>query len=152
MFKAATQFSVFLVNKPGILSRVCDELANHKINVVALTLMDSVEHGVFRFVAEDVARARLALKTLNIPTTETEVLVVEMPNRPGAMADICSRLNSNHISIKYAYVTSGAAGGRTLGIFKVDNLRKALRLLDSRKPGRRERLVVTKVNRGVRAY
>ena len=139
MLKPAIQFSVFLVNKPGILSRVCDELAGHKINVIALTLMDSVEHGVFRFVAEDVAKARLALASLNIPTTETEVLMAEMPNRPGAMADLCSRLNSQHISIKDAYVTSGAPGGRTLGIFKVDNLKKALKVAEPRKPQRKEK-------------
>ena len=70
---------------------------------------------------------------------ETEVLMAEMPNRPGAMADLCARLNSQHISIKYAYVTSGAPGGRTLGIFKVDNLKKALRVAEPRKPHRKER-------------
>lgn len=144
MYCATTQFSVFLVNKPGILSQVCDELARKKINVVALTLMDSVEHGVFRLVAENVEKTRAALKGLNLPTTETEVLTVEMPNRPGAMAELCSRLNSNHISIKYAYVTSGAAGGRTLGIFKVDNIKKALKVAGPRQPGRRDKFLVRK--------
>lgn len=149
MFQAVTQFSVFLVNKPGILSRVCDELASHKVNLVALTLMDSVEHGVFRLVAQDVVKARSVLKSLNIPTTETEVLLVEMPNRPGALAEICSRLNSHHVSIKYAYVTSGAPGGRTIGIFKVDNLKKAMKLGDVRRPERRDRLTV-RASRAVR--
>ncbi len=144
MVKSTQQFSMFLVNKPGILTRVCDALAEEKINVVALTLMDSVEHGVFRLVAEDVDQARAALRKLNIPMAETEVLVVEMPNRPGAMADLCSRLNGEHISIKYAYVTSGAPGGRTLGIFKVNNLKKALRVVGTRKPRRKEKPVVRK--------
>lgn len=139
MFKAVTQFSIFLVNKPGILSRVCDELASNKINLVALTLMDSVEHGVFRFVATDPAKARVVLKALNIPMTESEVLSAEMPNRPGAMADLCARLNGNHISIRYAYITSGASGGRTTGIFKVDNMQKALRLASGKALARKER-------------
>lgn len=147
MLKAVTQFSVFLINKPGILSRVCDELASKKVNVIALTLMDSVEHGVFRLVAEDASRAREVLKSLNLPTTETEVVAAEMPNRPGAMADVCGTLNSEHISIKYAYVTSGAAGGRTLGIFKVDNLQKALKVLVPRKTLRKEKRPV-RVNPG----
>ncbi len=146
MVKPVKQFSVFLVNKPGILSQVCDELARKKVNVSALTLMDSVEHGVFRLVAEDEGQARAALSRLNIPTTETDVLSVEMPNRPGSMADVCSKLNAQHISIKYAYVTSGAPGGRTVGIFKVDNIKKALKVLSDRKPGRKEKLVV-KMNR-----
>jgi len=142
MSRSVTQFSVFLVNKPGILSRVCDELADKKVNLTALTLMDSVEHGVFRFVATDEERARLVLKALNLPMTETQVLAAEMPNRPGAMADLCARLNSRHISIKYAYVTSGAAGGRTTGIFKVDNLPKALKVSEKKSSGRKETKVV----------
>jgi hypothetical protein len=142
MSRSVTQFSVFLVNKPGILSRVCDELADKKVNLTALTLMDSVEHGVFRFVATDEERARLVLKALNLPMTETQVLAAEMPNRPGAMADLCARLNSRHISIKYAYVTSGAAGGRTTDIFKVDNLPKALKVSEKKSSGRKETKVV----------
>ena len=142
MLQAVTQFSVFLVNKPGILSQVCQALADKKINVVALTLMDSVEHGVFRLVAEDAVKARSVLRSLNLPTTETEVLAAEMPNRPGAMADLCGRLNGEHISIKYAYVTSGAVGGRTIGIFKVDNLQKALKVAAPKKATRRENQVV----------
>lgn len=141
MFKSVTQFSVFLVNKPGILSMVCDELAANRVNLVAVTLMDSVEHGVFRLVASEPERARAVLKTLNLPMTESEVLSAEMPNRPGAMADLCARLNSNHISIRYAYVTSGAAGGRTTGIFKVDNIQKALKVGDSKASARREKRV-----------
>ncbi len=144
MVRSTTQFSVFLVNKPGILSRVCDALAEKKINLVALTLMDSVEHGVFRLVAENVDKARAALTELNIPMTETEVLVAEMPNRPGAMADLCARLNSDHVSIKYAYVTSGTPGGRTVGIFKVNNLKRALAIADKRRPRRKEKKVARK--------
>lgn len=151
MFQPITQFSVFLINKPGILSRVCDTLAASKINLVALTLMDSVEHGVFRFVASDAERARNVIKSLGLTMTETEVLRAEMPNRPGALADLCAKLNTNHISIKYAYVTSGAAGGRTTGIFKVDNIQKALRLSPTNSwPKRKEKRVV-KQNRAIRS-
>ncbi len=147
MFKIITQFSVFLVNKPGILSHVCDELASSKINIIALTLMDSVEHGVFRLVPMDVEKTRKVLKALNVPTTETEVLAADMPNRPGAMAALCAKLNSRHVSIKYAYVTSGSTGGRTIGIFKVDNIKKAIKVVGDRNAGRRERKV-TRVARG----
>jgi hypothetical protein len=45
-----TQFSVFMVNKPGVLSQILNELAAAKINIVAMTMMDSVEHGVMRLV------------------------------------------------------------------------------------------------------
>lgn len=143
MFKPVTQFSIFLINKPAILSKVCEALAEKKINLRAITLMDSVEHGVFRIVPESVEKCRDVLKQLDLPMTETEVLSAEMPNEPGALAGLCSRLNQERISIKYAYVTSGAAGGKTTGIFKVNDARKALTLKARGKgKGRKEKKVV----------
>lgn len=130
--RVATQFSVFLVDKPGVLVQVTDKLAQAKVNISALTLMDSVEHGVFRFVCDDAERARAALRALNIPMTESEILMVELPNRPGAMADLCAKFGAEHISIKYAYLTAGAPGGRTLGVFKVSDVKRALKVAESR--------------------
>ena len=74
MIQVHTQFSVFLVNKPGVLAQVTRALADSKVNLVAMTLVDSQEHGVLRFVAEDPAKAREVVKKLNHPATETEVL------------------------------------------------------------------------------
>jgi len=136
------QFSVFLVDKPGVLVQVTDRLAQAKANISALTLMDSVEHGVFRFVCDDAERARSALRALNIPMTESEVLMVELPNRPGAMADLCARFGAEHISIKYAYLTAGAPGGRTLGVFKVSDLKRALKVAENRSPKKRADLSI----------
>ena len=123
------QFSVFLVNKPGVLAQVTSALATAKVNLVAVTLVDSQEHGVLRIVAEKPDQAREVLKKLNLPLTETDVLCVDLPNRPGALADVATVLGTNHININYAYVTSGAPGGRTTGVFKVADQAKAMRLL-----------------------
>ena len=129
MMQVQTQFSVFLVNKPGILAQVTRALAEAKVNMVAMTLVDSQEHGVLRFVVEDAAKAREVVKKLNLPSTETEVLSMELSNRPGALADVAGLLGENHVNINYAYCTSGAPGGRTTGIFKVADLTKAQRIL-----------------------
>ena len=127
--KTANQFSVFLVNKPGVLAQVTRALAQAKQNVLAMTLVDSQEHGVLRLVVEDPVTARAVLTKLNLPMTETEVVCLDMPNRPGALADVATLLGENHININYAYVTSGAPGGRTTGIFKVADLTKAQHVL-----------------------
>jgi hypothetical protein len=129
MTQVHTQFSVFLVNKPGVLAQVTRALADSKVNLVAMTLVDSQEHGVLRFVAEDPAKARDVVKKLNLPSTETEVLGMELSNRPGALADVAGLLGENHVNINYAYCTSGAPGGRTTGIFKVADLNKAQKIL-----------------------
>jgi len=127
--RTQTQFSVFLVNKPGVLAQVTAALAQEKVNVIAMTLVDSQEHGVLRLVAANPDVSRKVLAKLNLPLTETEVLCLDLSNRPGALADIASILGSNHVNINYAYCTSGAPGGRTTGIFKVADPTKAMRVL-----------------------
>src|SRR5688572_21782496 len=128
--KTATQFSVFLVNKPGVLAQVTRALAEEKLNLVAMTLVDSQEHGVLRMVVYDEPRARAVLGKLNLPMTETEVVCLDLSNRPGALADVAQLLGENHININYAYCTSGAPGGRTTGVFKVADLNKARHVLE----------------------
>lgn len=131
------QFSVFLVNKPGVLAQVCQALGEEKINIKALTLVDSQEHGVLRVVVENGTRAARLLRSLNVPITETDVLTVEMNNHPGAMADVCNRLGAEHININYAYCTAGVKGGKTVGIFKIGDLKRAQKILEKRKPQRK---------------
>jgi hypothetical protein len=141
-----TQFSVFLANKPGVLARVVQRLAENRINIVALSMMDSTEHGVLRVVVQDPERARSTLAALDLPRTEQTVLLATLPNRPGALADVLQRLAAGHVNVHYAYCTTGAAGGRTLGIFKVDNLQKALHLLAERRPRRKTEAIAVRAN------
>ena len=127
--RTAVQFSVFLVNKPGVLAQVTRALGGAKVNILAMTLVDSQEHGVLRMVVEDPAAARKVLTDLNLPMTEAEVLVLDLPNRPGALADVAGTLGESHVNINYAYCTGGAPGGRTTGIFKVADVKKAQQVL-----------------------
>jgi hypothetical protein len=137
MMTVDRQFSVFLVNKPGILGKVTQTLADVKINIKAMTLVDSQEHGVLRLVLENGEKAGPVLRSLNIPVTETEVLCVEMANHPGALADVCNRMAMEHININYAYLSTGSKGGKTIGIFKVSDINKAKKILEVRKPLRK---------------
>jgi len=136
--KVEKQFSVFLANKPKVLAEVCQALAEAKINVRAMSMMDSVEHGVLRVVVGDAGNARKVLQKLSLPIQETDVLCVTLPNRPGAMADLLIRLASASIKLSYAYVTAGATGGKTVAVMKVNNLAKAQRALENRKGGTRD--------------
>jgi hypothetical protein len=123
------QVSVFLENKPGRMANVLSALAREKINLTALTVMDSHEHSVLRLVADDPARARQVVKTLGAPSAETDVLIVELRNQPGALAHVCELLAAEHINIEYAYCSAGGRNGKTLGVFKVSNAEKAGRTL-----------------------
>lgn len=125
-----TQFSIFMVNKPGVLSQVLSELAKEKINIVALTMMDSAEHGVLRLVAKKNHVVKV-LSRLNMPYSETDVLCVTLSNKSGALAEVTKKLADAHINISYAYVTAGARGGKTTGILKVADVNKAMKVLDN---------------------
>jgi hypothetical protein len=125
----AAQFSIFMVNKPGVLAQVLGEFARAKINIIAMTMMDSVEQGVMRVVFASPEKARDVLSKLNMAYTETDVLCVNLTNKSGALATVAERLAKNHINIAYAYCTAGAKGGRTTGVLKVANVKKAMRIL-----------------------
>jgi len=127
--QTAKQISVFLENKPGRLANVLLGLARDKVNVVALTVMDSHEHNVLRFVVDELNSARTALKKLGIPFTESDVMLVELRNQPGELAHVCELLGAEHINIEYAYCSAGGKNGRTAGIFKLSNAAKAMKVL-----------------------
>ncbi len=138
MMEKITQFSIFLVNKPGVLSQIYRELAKAKVNVTGITMMDSVEHGVLRLMVNDPAAARPVLAKLNVPITETDVLAVTLANRPGAAADMCERLADAHIHIGYMYCTTGTRGGKTTAVVKVPDIKKAIKVLEKQKSTRRD--------------
>ena len=124
-----TQFSVFLINKPGVLANTLNELGREKVNIIAMTMMDSVEHGVLRVTTTKRQDTRRVLSGLNVPFNETDVLCVTISNKAGALADIASVLSKAHININYAYCTAGARGGRTTAVLKVADIKKAVKVL-----------------------
>ncbi len=126
----ATQFSIFMVNKPGVLAQVLGEFARAKINIIAMTMMDSVEHGVMRVVFAAPLEARDVLLKLNMPYNTADVLCVNLDNKPGALAAVAEKLAKSHINISYAYCTAGAKGGRTTGVLKVADVKKAMKILE----------------------
>ena len=135
--RTTVQHSVFLINKPGVLAQVLEAIAEAKVNILALTIVDAQEHGVLRVVGDNPERLGKVLGQLNLPVHETFVLIVELANRPGALVGVVSRLAKEHVNIEYAYVTAGAPGGKTTGILKVDNLLKAGKLLEAARGGDR---------------
>lgn len=135
------QVSVFLENKPGRLANVLSALEREKVNVTGLTVMDSSENSVLRLVTSDQAKTVAVIKRLGTPYTEAEVLLVELKNQPGALARVCEQLAGEHINIDYCYVSAGGRNGKTLGVFKVSNLDKAMRVLNQPANNKARRLV-----------
>jgi hypothetical protein len=146
------QISVFLENKPGRLANVLLGLAREKVNIAAMSVMDGRDRRVLRFVAEDAPLCRKALKTLGIAFEEADVMIVELRNQPGALAHICEILGTEHINIDYAYCSAGGRNGKTVGIFKVSNPEKAMRLVGEAPSNSFRRRQLLRPQRDLRSY
>jgi len=128
--ETAKQISVFLENKPGRLAHVLSVLAQEKVNITAMAVMDSHEQSVLRIVTTDSGKAARVLRAMGMRFSETDVLSVELRHQIGALANVCNLLGTNHINIEYCYCSAGGKNGKTVGIFKVNNTDKAARMLN----------------------
>lgn len=138
------EVSARLENKPGRLAKICAALAHDKINIRALSVMDTSERSMLRMVVDQVEPTRKVLTSLGTEFEERDVLAVEMEDRPGALTRFLERLADDHINIEYAYVSGGSTPGRSLGIFHTSNPKRALQVLSdvpangtAQNPGRR---------------
>ena len=123
------EVTAYLENKPGRLAKICSALAREKVDLRALSVMDTPERSVLRFVTDDLEPTKRVLNALGTEFATAEVLAVAMDNRPGALARILERLAEEHINIEYAYTSTSSAPGKSLGIFHTSNPKRALQVL-----------------------
>jgi hypothetical protein len=123
--KTAEQLSLFLENKPGVLSEVCADLAAHKINIRAVTVADHVDHAVIRMVVDKPARAIHVLGERGALVIVSPVLEVSLRDRPGALGTLARRLARKRVNIDYLYGSAVGGRGRATLFLRVSDLRKA---------------------------
>ncbi len=126
------QLTILLENKPGALAQVCSELATKDINILAMSVLDTIDSGLIRMVVSDPARAKKVLEGDSLNVIETDVLSLEMTDKPGTLAEIAKQLYKARINIEYAYVSVPPDKGKSLGIFWVSNLKKASEILEAK--------------------
>ncbi|MGH8046110.1 MAG: ACT domain-containing protein [Chthoniobacterales bacterium] len=127
--KIVEQLALFLHNKPGTLAAVCDALAEARINIYALSIADTVDHAVVRMVVSDTRRALHIFEAHGTLAIESDVLMIENENRPGMLSRIAKALGDKKINIEYAYLASQPAAKKGLLIMRVNDPKKALRIL-----------------------
>lgn len=126
----AKEFTVTIADKPGALGKCFLALAERGVNVLAFQSYVEEGESLARFVADDTAGAKQVLGSLHMIFEETEVALVRLAHRPGQLGRAAARLGENKINIDYSYC--GLEPGSTLGllVFGVDNLTKAVPVLD----------------------
>ena len=153
--RIAKQLSVRLVNKPGRLAAMLGALNKGKVTFRALVVMDSGDRGTIRFVPDNYQAATEVLDAVNVSYDDADVLLVEVPNQPGAFRKTCERLAAYHLNIDYAYSSFGGdpgCKGGGLAVIKVNDLSKAQKLLQTNgSTGRRKQSGVPARRPAVRA-
>jgi hypothetical protein len=125
----ATQLALFLSNRPGALAKVCEELANAKINIHALSISDTVDHSIVRMVVSDTTKALMLLGEGGMIALEAEVLMIESDNEPGTLATIAEHLAKAGVNIEYAYLATSVRSKTGLMILRPSNMESALAVL-----------------------
>lgn len=117
------QVSVFLENKPGHLAQMTRTLADADVNLRALMVADTSEFGVVRIVCDKPHEAKSKLEAAGFGVSITRVLAVEIPDRPGGLADVLDVLGGAGVNVEYAYAFVEPGATYAVDIFKVDDAR-----------------------------
>jgi hypothetical protein len=123
------QISIFLENKSGRMAEVTDVLAKSGINIRALSLADTTDFGILRLIANDTDKAKQVLKDNGFTVGKTEVIAVEVPDRPGGLAEILNVIKNEEINVEYMYAFVQRSGDKAIIIFRFDKLEKAISAL-----------------------
>ncbi len=127
MIRRAKQFSVCLPNKPGTAAKFFAALG--KTNLIAVSVVDSVDCSTVRLVPSNATQAAKVLAKARICATTQPVLVVDLPNLPGALLKICRKLGRAKVNIEYFYASAGSKAADTPVVLRVSSIAKAVQAL-----------------------
>lgn len=124
------QLSVFMENRPGGLEEVTRILKDGDINIRTLSLADTSDFGILRLIVNDVNKASQLLKDNGFRVSRTQVVAVEVPDRPGGLHSILEVLAREKINVEYLYAFVERSGENAVIIFRFDNLDRAISVLE----------------------
>lgn len=125
------QLSIFLENESGRLAEVMDALGKEGVNIRALSLADTSGFGILRLILNDIAKGHEVLRDKGFTVSETDVLAVEVPDRPGGLASVLAGLAAQGINIEYMYAFVEKSGQNAVVIFRIENVDEAIKALES---------------------
>ncbi len=123
------QISVFLENKAGRLAEVTRILSEAGINIRALSLADTSDFGILRLIVNNNDKAKEVLSKHGFTVGRTDVVAVEVEDRPGGLHKILDVLFRANINVEYMYAFVQQSGNNAVIIFRFDNLEEAVKVL-----------------------
>ncbi len=126
------QLSVFLENKPGALSRPVHLLGKGKFNILALSLADTQQFGILRFIVQDWEKAMALLEKEGFVVKVTDMVALEVTDAPGGLAAILGALEKTQVNLEYMYGFSERKEGKGLLVFRFNHPDKAIEALQEK--------------------
>ena len=117
------QLSIFIENRSGTLIKVLEVLKQSGIQIIASTIADTAEYGIYRLICSEPLRAFEELKKAGVAVALSDVFAIELDNQPGRAADAVETFSKAGISITYMY--SFLLNGKGILIFRTDNADQA---------------------------
>jgi hypothetical protein len=114
------QLSLFLENQPGQMIEPCRLLARAGINIRTLSLADTRQFGILRVIVSDWKNAAVLLEGAGYVVNVTEVVAIEVGDRPGALAELMAVFENTGINIEYMYAFPFGRQDRAVMIFRFD--------------------------------
>jgi hypothetical protein len=127
------QISVFLENKKGRLAEVTKLIATEKINIRALSLADTTDFGVLRLIVNDPDRCFAILKKHSFVAQQTDVIAVEVMDKPGGLQLILDVFDESGINIEYMYAFVEKKSDNAIVVFRIDQPGRAIEVLEKHK-------------------
>ena len=125
----AKQISVALTNRKGQLAKACKALADAKINIEAISVLECTEMGTVRLIVDKPKEAELVLKKAGFTTSKEDVFVASLPNKVGVLAEVAAKMADRGVNVNFAYGSASKGSSRNRIVFSVDDRGKAARIL-----------------------
>lgn len=122
------QLSVFVENKFGRVSDICNVLAEHHINMSALSIADTSEFGVARIIVDKPEEAKAVLRESGVIVKVTDVIGVAIDDKPGGLAAVLELLKEGGVSVEYLYAFLPKAKEHAMVVMKVNEPETAQRI------------------------
>jgi len=123
------QIAVFVENKSGRLAEVSALLAANNINIRALSVADTADFGILRIIVNDTNKALYVLKNEGFTASRTEVVAVEVVDKPGGLSDVLKIINDAGLNVEYMYAFVEKSGANAALIFRFDKPDAAIDIL-----------------------